>query len=405
MQILYLHQYFTMPSGSGGTRSYEFARRLIANGHQVTMLTSAALLPEPYSSLKKVTRTELEGIPTIIIPVRYSNRMSFARRILAFVWFAVLSSWYALHQPTDVVFATSTPLTIAVPAMLCRWLRRKPMVFEVRDLWPELPIAMGALGNPFARFLARVLEWMTYHSSRYIIALSPGMAEGVKQRGIPDQRVIVIPNSSDVELFDIPAERGQTVRQKLGLTQGQPLIVYTGTFGHINGADYLVRLASYAGELDADMYFLLVGDGVDRAKIYDLADELGVRSVNLTLWEPMPKTELVSVLAAATIATSLFINLPPMWNNSANKFFDALAAGKPIAINYQGWQADILQESGAGIVLPPDDIELAARQLTEFASDNTRLARAREASRKLAYERFNRDLLYEKFEAVLREAT
>ncbi|MCI0709836.1 MAG: glycosyltransferase family 4 protein [Chloroflexi bacterium] len=404
MRILYLHQYFTVLSGSGGTRSYEFARRLIANGHQVTMLTSAALLPEPYQSLKKVTRTELSGIPVIIIPVRYSNKMSFARRILAFVSFAVLASWYALRQPTDVIFATSTPLTIAIPGMLCRWLRRKPMVFEVRDLWPELPVAMGALSNPVARFVAQMLEWMAYHSSRHIIALSPGMAEGIQKRKIAGRRVTVIPNSSDVELFDVPAERGQAIRQKLGLTHDQPLVVYTGTFGHINGTDYLVRLANHARKLDSDIHFLMVGDGVDRAKIYELADELGVRGVNLTLREPMPKTELVNVLAAATVVTSLFINLPPMWNNSANKFFDALAAGKPIAINYRGWQAAILQESGAGIVLPPEDIELAAQQVVEFARDSTRLAQAREASRKLAYERFNRDLLFEKFEAVLREA-
>ncbi len=218
MNIIYLHQYFVPPQGQGGTRSYEFARRLIDRGHSVCMITSSAMLSDRYGPFPRTTRVDIEGIPTVVIPVDYSNKMSYSRRILAFIRFALLASSEAMRQNGDVVFATSTPLTIAIPGLAAHLWHHIPMVFEVRDLWPELPIALGALRNPVARFAASLLEWLAYHSSKHIIALSPGMAEGVIRRGIRPERVTVIPNSCDIELFDIPARRGQPIRQQLGLT-------------------------------------------------------------------------------------------------------------------------------------------------------------------------------------------
>ena len=404
MRILYLHQYFGSPASAAGTRSYEFARRLIANGHDVCVITSAAMLPNEYKALEKITHVEIEGIPVIVIPVPYGNEMSFSARIRAFLKFAMQSSVQAMRQPADVVFATSTPLTIAIPGILSKLWQHVPMVFEVRDLWPELPIAVGALKNPVFRGLARALEWIAYRAATHVIALSPGMAEGVIRRGIPPARVTVIPNSCDISLFDVPVERGQPIRSQLGLAPDQPLILYAGTFGLINGVGYLVDVAAAAHEIAPDMRFLLVGGGAERGQVEAKARALGVLDRNLWLWDSIPKQELVNVLAAATVVTSLFLPLRPMWNNSANKFFDALAAGKPVAINYGGWQADLLGESGAGIVLPQDDPVQAARDLVALARDSEQLHRASHASRALARTQFDRDLMAVKFEAVLLEA-
>ncbi|MCZ7545729.1 MAG: glycosyltransferase family 4 protein [Anaerolineae bacterium] len=402
MRILYLHQYFVPPQTAHGvTRSYEFARRLIANGHKVHMITSSAMLPAEYQDLRHTTETEIAGIPTTIIPVPYSTAMSFSERIRAFFRFALLASRQAIRHPADVVFATSTPLTIAVPGMAAHFLQRIPMVFEVRDLWPELPIALGALRNPFAKAAAHALEWAAYHTSSHVVALSPGMAEGVIRRGILAHRVTVIPNSCDIELFDVPPSRGEAIRARLGLRPGQPLVVYTGTFGLINGVTYLVELAAAARAVAPEMRFLLVGFGAEREKIVDRARELGVINETLWLWDPIPKVQMPDVLAAATVATSTVIPIKALWNNSANKFFDALAAGKPVAINYGGWQAEILEASGAGVVLPPDDPLRAARDLAAFVNDQDRLKRAAPAARALARERFSRDAMAQKLEAVL----
>jgi glycosyltransferase involved in cell wall biosynthesis len=147
-----------------------------------------------------------------------------------------------------------------------------------------------------------------------------------------------------------------------------------------------------------------VGDGADYFANVQLAKDLGVDGVNLHIQKSIPKTELVSIIQRATVATSLFIDLPQMWANSANKFFDALAAGRPVMINYRGWQAELLEESGAGIVVPPQDARVAAEQLLDFMQDKQRLAKASSAAISLACGKFSRDLLARDLISVL-EAT
>jgi len=203
MKILYLHQYFVPPDSPGGTRSYEFARRLARRGHEVTVVTSCAAMKPDFADPTRVTHREFDGIELIILPVAYGNEMSFTRRLAAFGQFAIQAAREILRERADVIFATSTPLTIAIPGLLGRYARDTPVVFEVRDLWPELPIAIGALDNPVAQTLARGLEWAAYHGASEIVALSPGVADGVARQGIPRDRITVIPNSCDTDDFAV----------------------------------------------------------------------------------------------------------------------------------------------------------------------------------------------------------
>jgi len=401
MKIIYLHQYFTTPSMSGGTRSYEMARRFVATGHEVHMITSKRKECDGFSGWLE---ENIDGIHVHWLHVPYSNEMGFKRRIMAFIKFSVLSTLKAVKVGGDVVFATSTPLTIAIPALVAKFYHQIPMVFEVRDMWPELPIAVGALRNPFAKLFAYWLEWAAYHASVHVIALSPGMATGVRRCGIPHSRVSVIPNSCDTDLFDVPAEKGQWVRNRLGLESGQPLIIYTGAFGLINGVGYLVDVAKTMRTIAPEVHFLLVGRGAEVDKVTEHAERMGVLKRNLWIWTPQPKVKVPDILAASTVVTSVVIPLKVLWNNSANKFFDALAAGKPVAINYFGWQADLLRKNESGVVLPPDNPAAAAKILAEFVRNPDRLKKAADASLRLAYENFNRDLLYAKLESVFKNS-
>jgi glycosyltransferase involved in cell wall biosynthesis len=399
MKILYLHQYFVPPDAPGGTRSYEFARRLVQRGHQVTMVTSNAMMKNGLADPDRITRKQLDGIDLVVLPVRYGNEMSYRQRTLAFAKFAARATREAVRHRPDVIFATSTPLTIAIPGLFARVARGVPMVFEVRDLWPELPIAIGALRNPVAQTLARGLEWLAYHGSTEVVALSPGMADGVAATGISRDRITTIPNSCDIDNFDVSGSAVAAFRRERlpGIAEGQPLVVYGGTYGHINDAGWLVDVAAHA----PGVRFAMAGSGVEGAKIEERARERGVLGRNLWMLPPLPKREVPAFLGCASVATSLFMPLPEMWNNSANKFFDGLAAGKPIAINYEGWQADLLRETGAGVCLPQRDPEAAARRLEALVSSPARLAEASEAARRLARERFDRDKLALELEAVL----
>jgi glycosyltransferase involved in cell wall biosynthesis len=397
MRITYLHQYFNTPSMSGGTRSYEMARRLVARGHEVNLITSYR---EP-KGRKGWFTTKEDGVRVHWLPVPYDNRMSFGARIRAFLRFALGACGRAAKLEADVIFATSTPLTIAIPGIWASRRRRVPMVFEVRDLWPELAIAMGALPNPVLRKAAELLERTAYRSSAAVVALSPGMKAGVCRIGYSAERVTVIPNSADLALF-APSEYEPTRFREAHPEIGTgPLVVYTGTLGLINGVDYCVEMAAAAKARGASIQFAVVGDGKMKPEICDLAKKFGVLGKNFHLLPAVSKAEMPQVLEAADLALSLFINLEPMWANSANKFFDALASGTPVGINYGGWQAELLKETGAGIVLPPEKPEAAAEQLIAFLNQPEVVASAGRTARQLAEERFDRNELAEELERVL----
>lgn len=369
------------------------------------MVTSTAFLPEPHKQIRSIQEVVLDGIRVIVVPQEYSNQMSFDRRIRAFLSFAWKASWVRLPHDIDAVFATSTPLTIAIPGIIQKIRNSAPLVFEVRDLWPEMPIAMGALRNPIARFLARALEWTAYHASRRIVALSPGMADGVIRRGVSKSRVTVIPNACDLDLFRIAPEIGRAFRRDvLRVDEATPLLVYAGTFGHVNGVGYAIEMAKHLQQMGARTKIVLAGAGVEKDEVLGLARRYGVLGGTVHIMDPLPKREIPALFSAATAMASFFIPVKEMWHNSANKFFDALAAGRPVTINYGGWQADLLTETGAGLVLNPHDPQHAARQLDEFLIDPVRHQQAAKAAANLAAERFDRNELARQFESVLRSA-
>lgn len=398
MKILYFHQYFTTPAEAGGVRSYWIAKHLAQKGHEVHIITSDRRFPPRFKGWRT---THLDGFWVHWLPVPYSNHMSFQRRIRAFLHFSVAAALKARKIPADVVFATSTPLTIALPAIYVARQQHIPMVFEVRDLWPEVPVAYGAIRGPLVP-LAYWLERFAYRHSSSVIALSPDMKAGVERTGYPSSKIAVIPNMADIETFRISAEKGQTFRKKFPWLQERPLVVYIGTIGHVNGVDYLVRLAAKVWNLAPEVRFLVVGDGARREDVRTLAQHLDVWKRNFFMLPPIPKQDIPMVLSAADVATSLFINLKALWANSANKFFDALASGTPIAINYLGWQADLLRRSGAGIVLPAEDVKAAAQDLTQFLRDAKRLQKASNAASQLALQ-FSRQNLVQEVEKVLME--
>lgn len=398
MNIVYFYQYFKTPAESGSTRAYEFARRLVSCGHTVHMVTSRY---RNIGDMRGWQESVVEGVRVHAIPVPYENAMSYRQRIAAFLRFAYHAARRAAQLKPDVVFATSTPLTIALPGVYAARRARAPMVFEVRDLWPEMPIAVGALKGRLPIAAARRLEHFAYRNSARVIALSPGMRDGVVEAGYPAERVSVIPNSCDLNLFDVPAEMGREFKLRKFPSVTGPLVTYAGTLGVLNVVGYLARIAAECRKLGSNATFVVAGDGKEYQSIQSLARELGVLNDNFYMIGQLPKADMPLLLAATDIAVSLFIDLPEMWKNSANKFFDALASGTPVAINYQGWQADLLRESGAGIVLPANDPPTAARALTELLNDRDRLIQMGRTARHLAETRFSRDLLFEEFERIL----
>lgn len=401
MKIVYLHQYFNTANSSGGTRSYEFARRLVKAGHEVHVVTSdrASL-----AQSKDWRSSDIDGIRVHAVPQPYDNSMNPAQRLKAFLSFALRASARGRSLKADVVFATSTPLTIAIPAIASTVGRRVPLVMEIRDLWPAVPIAMGYLKNPLVRFLASSLEILAYRRSSRIIALSEGMAEGIVSKGVDKSEVTVIPNLSDTARFRHAGITADAFYDDHPELEGRPFLVYTGTFGQVNGVEYMASLAKYYLDYDPNFAFVAMGSGAKKEYVRNFSRELGVLDRNFFLLDPVAKKDLPVVLHAAVACSSWVIPIKELEANSANKFFDALAAGRPMIINHGGWQRELLDSSEAGLSLPAQDFAAAAALLHEKLSDQEWVARASAASAKLGEDEFEVEKSFAKFSKVLETA-
>jgi len=400
VRLLYFHQHFATPQGSSGTRSYEFARALIARGHQVTMICGAHKLSGldlPYDEARGWHRGNVDDIDVISLPLAYSNRDSLVRRGLAYVRFALRSVRLALTLDCDLVFATSTPITAVIPGLAAKWLRGKPFVFEVRDLWPELPRALG-LRNPFLLGGMSLLEFLGYRSADACIGLSPGIVEGIRARADERLPVAMIPNGCDLEAFN-PAKRSRLTLPGIG--PDDFVAGFTGAHGVANGLDALLDVAEELKRRgDTRVKFAFIGDGKEKERLASRAAELGL--TNCLFFPPVPKTELGAITASLDCGLMVLKDIPAFYRGtSPNKFFDYIAAGIPVVNNYPGWLAGLITEHRCGIVVPPGNVAAFADALQSLAADAVERRAMGTAARTLAEKEFARPLLADRFIATL----
>lgn len=389
MKVIYFHQHFSTPKGSAGIRSYEMARRLLARGHQVTMVCGSygggeTGLSQPFVRGRR--RGTVDGIDIIEFDLAYSNADGFAKRGLTFVKFALRSIGLALNEKYDVLFATTTPLTAGIPGIFARWLRGKPFVFEVRDLWPELPRAMGVIRNPLVLWAMGVLEWASYRSAHRIVGLSPGIVEGIAHRGVPRDRIALVPNGCDLGIFagEVQPWRPPQVRAT------DLMAVFAGTHGMANGLDAVLNAAAELKRRGReDIKLVLIGQGKLKAGLQARAARDGLD--NLVFHDPVNKAKLAGLMAATDLGLQILANVPAFYyGTSPNKFFDYIASGLPVLNNYPGWLAEMITEHRCGFAVPPDNPVAFADALEQAAADREALKSMGQCSRALAETLFDR---------------
>jgi glycosyltransferase involved in cell wall biosynthesis len=392
MRILYFHQHFSTPQGSAGTRSYEMAQAALRAGHRVTMVCGSYAqgktgLTGAFERGRR--RGTVDGIDIIEFDLNYGNEMGFVARLGVFAKFALGSVRLALMEPCDVVFATTTPLTAGIPGIAARLFTRRPFVFEVRDLWPELPKAMGIVRSPVVLGLMSALEWASYRAAHRLIGLSPGIVEGIARRGVPKDRITMVPNGCDLEMFS----PGGTAWRPEGVRDDQILAVFSGTHGLANGLGAVLDAAAVLKARGRDdIRIALVGQGREKAALVARAAQEGLE--NVLFLDPVPKTALGGLLAGADIGLQCLKNVPAFYyGTSPNKFFDYIAAGLPVLNNYPGWLAGLIGQHGCGFAVPPDDAGAFADALITASEDRAALGRMGRAARKLAETEFSRATL------------
>jgi glycosyltransferase involved in cell wall biosynthesis len=397
MRILYLHQHFTTPQGSGGIRSYEMAQRCVKEGLRVTMVcgkhsdgVSGLMIPFKWGRRSG----NVDGIDIIEYNLSYSNNDSFLKRTFLFLLFSFRAVIVSLTHKYDIIFATTTPLTAGIPGIFARWLRGKRFIFEVRDLWPELPKAMGVIKNPLILIIMEILEWATYKSAHKLIGLSPGICKGIEAKGISSDRILEIPNGCDIELFSKDIKKWRPV----GTHLEDLLFIFSGAHGLANGLNSVldaVKVLEYRGVNGYKI--IMIGNGKQKK-------ELVTRAINeklddkIIFLDSIPKESLIGLFRSCDVGLQILANVPAFYfGTSPNKFFDYLAAGLPVLTNYPGWIANLIVENRCGIVCEPDDPEKFADQVVNILKNRFDLVKMGKSSSELANKYFNRTDLSQKW--------
>lgn len=396
MNVLYFHQHFSTPKGSAGIRSYAMAQALIKNGHTITMVCGsfgAGQTGLTQRFVKGMRRGVVDGIDIIEFELPYSNSMSFLQRIKIFLSFAFKSIKVALTEKYDVVFATTTPLTAGIPGIAAKWLKRKPFVFEVRDLWPELPKAMGVIKNPIILSLMSALEWVSYRSADRLIGLSPGIVQGITKRGIATEKIALIPNGCDLNIFSGEHNEWRPAQ----VAESDLMAIFAGTHGLANGLDAVIGVAVELKKRQRnDIKLVLVGDGMNKKGLQASAKELGLD--NVVFHDPVNKEKLAGLMASADMGLQILANIPAFYyGTSPNKFFDYISAGLPVLNNYPGWLAELIQENQCGFAVPPESPKLFADALEKAADNRGELRNMGIRAQDLAREKFDRNILSQQF--------
>lgn len=391
MTILYLHQYFALPSSSGGTRSYDLAKRFTKEGHKVTVITSSSFINNFQKFNKTWTVVNYESIELHVLKLEYSNKLSFTKRVLTFCKFFVLGTLRALKIKGDIVVATSTPITIAIPALVKKYFHHTPYIFEVRDVWPEVPIAMGVIKNKLISKVLNHFEQYIYKNSAHIVALSDDMKKSILGRvNMPEDKVSVITNISETERFAVANPGLNQIESLIGY-EPEKVVLYAGTLGMVNGLKYMLELAIQTQMIDPGIKFLIFGDGMEKEELIAFSRRHGILNTNVYFCNPIPKSALSQLYHECTVASSFVIPIPELWSNSANKFFDCLAAGKPIVINHRGWQAEVIERENVGFVLNHDikKINQEAARFCEYLNNSNLLEKQSENAKRLAEKRYS----------------
>jgi glycosyltransferase involved in cell wall biosynthesis len=407
MRILYLSQYFPPEVGATQTRAYEMARYLVSAGHHVTMLTevpnhpSGVILPEYRGKVWE--RSGLEGIDVIRVWVKTWPKKTFSTRMAFYVTYmvnAALAGLVLARGRYDALYATSPPLFVGGAALALSVLRRTPMVFEVRDLWPESAVALGELSSPRALALAGKLEKMCYNRARRLVVVTEGIRQRLAERGF-GSKLALIPNGANTDLFRPDPEAGAALRSELGLTAGDRfVVVYAGIHGIAQGLETVLEAAQQL-QATPDVHFLFVGEGPKKAELLAMKERLGL--ANVTMLPERPRTDMPAFLSAADVALVPLRRMKLFEGALPSKMFDAWACGCPVILSIDGEARQLLERANAGLFVEPENAGQMAEAILKLKGDPDRLRRYGDNGRHAVEAGYSRQRLAVQLEALLLE--
>lgn len=398
MHILYLDQFFRPPDGAGNTRSYEIARRWVQSGHSVTIVTSAAELPDTYG----VGQYTLDGIQ---LNVTHASRRA-PTGVFGILWrtlqFTVVATWRAVRvSGVDIIYIAPPSRCVIGVGVVASVATASPFAIGVSDFRESVPGKRRTVWQSLSSQVSRATKKIIYRAAHHIVAFEAGIKDALVTEGVGDAKVTVISDGCDTQLFRVPADHGADLLESYPHLKGGPLVVFCGPLDSVHAGGYLIDVAAVMLSVDPNIRFVVCGDGPARDDLRAHAMHAGVFEQNLWLMPALPRHRLPELLSIASVATSLSPVLEEGQYKLFPEIFDALAAGKPVVNNHGGWCADLVESRGAGIKVPQDDIKVAVQDIVDFVCDDEALRRASEQAAALADSRFNRGKLTNELRVVL----
>ncbi len=402
MKILLLNQAFVSPDEPGHTRHFEMAKFLQSRGHELVIVASDLNYQTGQRTVARRGVFSEQLIDRVRILRAYiypALHRSYFWRIISFFSFMFSSVWTALQvRDVDLVMGTTPPIFQAVSAWFVAWMRRKPFLLEVRDLWPEFGVSMGVLKNPVLIALGRWLERFLYARATHILVNSPAYKEYMIGKGVPEKKVTFIAYGTDVDMFN-PYVDGSSVRAELGM-QDNFVVLYAGALGQANDIDTVLRAAQRLNGEDK-IRFVLFGDGKERARLQSDAERM--KSSNVVFAGVRAKKEMPLVVASADVCLAILQDIPMFRTTYPNKVFDYMAAGRATVLVIDGVSRQLIETSGGGAFVQPGNDEQLAKTILELSKDPGRVKQMGQNAREYLVKHLDRrDRLKETLELLVK---
>lgn len=400
MKILLINQAFVSPDEPGHTRHFEMAKFLQSHGHELVIVASDLNYQTGQRTVERkgiFAEQLIDGVRILRAYIYPALHRSYFWRVISFFSFMFSSVWTAFQvRDIDLVLGTTPPIFQAVSAWFVAWIRRKPFLLEVRDLWPEFGVSMGVLKNPIMIALGRWLEKFLYARATHILVNSPAYKEYMIEKGVPEKKITFIPYGTDVDMFN-PQVDGSSIRAELGL-QDKFVVLYAGALGQANDIDTVLRAAERLKLYDK-IYFVLFGDGKERPRLQSEAKRMKLS--NVIFAGVRPKKDMPRVVASADVCLAILQDIPMFRTTYPNKVFDYMAAGRATLLVVDGITRTLIESSNGGVCVQPGNDESLAKTILELSNDPDKVKQMGQNARKYLVKHLDRrDKLNETLELL-----
>jgi len=400
LKLLFLSDNFPPESNAPASRTYEHCKEWLKEGIEVTVITCNPNFPygRVYEGYKnKLYQSEvIDGIKVIRVWSYMSENKGAVKRIMDYFSYAFSAVLAGLFVKTDLIVATSPQLFTALGGCTLAKIRRKPWIFELRDLWPEGIKDTGAIKNKkILDFLVK-MELCLYRKADFVITVTKGLKDNLVSRGIEASKIDIVTNGANLELFQ-PMEKNKKILHTLGL-ENKFIFGYIGTHGLAHGLEFIIE--SIQEIQDQRVHFLFIGTGAKKDAVVSLAEELELK--NVTFLDPVQKSEVAEYISVIDVAlipltkTDIHASLIP------SKIFESASMLKPILLGVEGEAKDIVEGNNAGLAFEPENKKEFLEGVDKLVSDTSLYNELKVGCKRLAKE-FDRKLLASKMLKILHQ--